>query len=230
MYDTTTLSLSCSVAELAKHGVTPSEAGKILTDANFYMEKVMSELTLDNYDDDQIIILKSLLVRLFVVDEKNRNDGYVKELVDSFKTTNLVIGHNQTFPVELSITLCARAINKYSDFVFLLMLSESLNVETYNRLLKVGSEEIRKAIGASLSIFEKISGGTVSLMLFSSVLEDALNSTITPVIESIANDSTLRQHFILEPDQLLVPLTMHVAEKVKGAIYLSDALIKVASK
>ena len=67
-------------------------------------------------------------------------------------------------------------------------------------------------------------------MLFASVLEDAINSTITPVIESISYDSTLRQHFILEPEQLLIPLSIHVAEKVKGAIYLSDALIKVANK
>ena len=230
MHDTTTLSLSCSVVEFAKLGVTPEDAGKILTESSFYMEKVFNKINLDGYSEEQKSILKVILVRLFVSREGNRCDEYTDSLILSIKSVELIAGVNDTYPIELSLILCSRAINKYVDFVFLLMLTESFSFDIYSRLISVGRNEIRKSIGASLSIYEKISGGTISLMLFASILEDAINSTITPVIESISRDATLRQHFILEPEQLLIPLSTHVAEKVRGAIYLSDALIKVANK
>lgn len=225
-----TLNLTFALTELIRQGVSHDEAAKILTESNFYMEKVFDSLDVRNFSDTQSIMLRTMLTRLFISNEDFRTEEFSAQLSDSLKVNDIIIGHNKTFPKEVSITLCARAINKYMDFVFLLMLTESLSYDNYHALLKAGDEEIKKAIGSSLIIFEKISGGTISEMLFASILEDAINTSITPVLESISNNPKLRQHFIMEPRQLLVPVSAHVAEKVRNAVYLSDAIIKVASK
>lgn len=225
-----TLNLTFALTELIRQGVTHDEAAKILTESNFYMEKVFDSLDVSSFSDSQSVILRTMLTRLFISSEDFRTEEFSSKIADSLKVNDVLIGHNKTFPREVALTLCARAINKYIDFAFLLMLTESLSYENYNDLLKAGDEEIKKAISSSLTIFEKIAGGTVSELLFASILEDAINTSITPVLESISKDSKLRQHFIMEPRQLLVPISAHVAEKVKNAVYLSDALIKVAVK
>ncbi|MCY9865132.1 hypothetical protein OTK49_21670 [Vibrio coralliirubri] len=225
-----TLSLTFAITELARQGVSPEDAEKLLTESNYYMEKVFDSLDTTSYSEDQSAVMRILLTRMFLAAPKLRNDINCGELISSIKSSELLVGHTKLFPKELSLTVCARAMNKYNDFVFLLMLNEAFNYDTYHRLIQVGNDEIKKALGASLAIFEKIAGGNISVILFSSILEDAISTSINPVIDSISKDSTLRQHFIMEPRQLLVPITAHVAEKVKNAVYLSDALVKVATK
>lgn len=228
--DNITLSLTFAITELAKQGVSPEDAEKLLTESNYYMEKVFDSLETTDFTDEQKSVLRVLLTRMFLAAPKLRNDASCHELVSSIKANEMLTGHTKLFPTELALTICARAMNKYNDFVFLLMLNEAFNYDTYHRLIQVGNDEIKKALGASLSIFEKIAGGNISVILFSSILEDAISTSVNPVIESISKDSVLRQHFIMEPRQLLVPITAHVAEKVKNAVYLSDALVKVAAK
>ncbi|ELP5898575.1 hypothetical protein QTV49_000449 [Vibrio vulnificus] len=225
-----TLNLTFALTELMRLGVNHDEAAKILNESNFYMEKVFDSLDVKSFSDSQSAILRTMLTRFFISSKEFRTEEFSSKIVDSLKVNDVLIGHNKIFPREVALTLCVRAINKYKDFVFLLMLTETLSYENYNALVKAGDEEIKKAISSSLKIFEKIAGGTISEILFASILEDAINTSITPVLESISKDSKLRQHFIIEPRQLLVPISAHVAEKVKNAIYFSDALIKVATK
>jgi hypothetical protein len=230
MNNTNTLTITYALTELLRQEVSKEDAAKIMTEACYCMEKIVDGLDNSGLSEEQVAIAKAMILRMLISNEKYRNDEYCAEFIELMKTNDLLFGHNKTFPTEVSITMTARAVNKYNDFIFFLMLSEGLTYETYHSLVAVGKEEIHRSVASALSIYEKVADGNISMFLFSSILEDALSTSVTPVLEGISKSSKLRQHFIVDPRQVLVPISAHVTEKVKNSIYLADALIKTGTK
>ncbi len=230
--DTSVLNLSYSLLELIKKGCSQAEAATILQESVKYKDRVLGVLGSDKEIDIETLgVLNMILTRFFLTTDNYRSEEKCDELIKYLAIEQSLYQKDDFYNPELiALTSCCRAHNKYHDFVFQMMLTESLTYETYKRILNAGYDEIRSAVSKSLSIFDKVSSRGVTVILFSSLLEDAINTTINPVLKSIATNETLRKNFIVEPTLLLQPISLNVVDKIKNSLYLSDAIIKISKK
>ncbi|UKA04726.1 hypothetical protein [Photobacterium damselae] len=128
---------------------------------------------------------------------------------------------------ELAITTLCRAMSKFSDFVYSLIVYGDVDLNKYDQIVDSSHEVFVEFIARSLAVFQKMKKNDpkTSGFLFLSLVEDILASTLNPLIEAISNDAVLRKQFVSNSHATLQTLRVHLNKKFNNTILLANELL-----
>ena len=128
----------------------------------------------------------------------------------------------------VATTLC-RAMGKYSDFVYGLVVYGDIDLDKYGEICDSANKVFVEFISRSVGTFEKIKArdNSVSTYLFLSIVEDIIASTINPLILAISDDVVLRKQFVNKSNSTLQSIRIHLNKKFNHSILLAFELMNV---
>ncbi|MGR5558266.1 hypothetical protein ACQKQC_18510 [Vibrio fortis] len=229
MNSKTQLPLSFTVYELIKNGLTPEQALTEMRSVKTVIEEhVQSTGDYDRLTNEQQLVAQMMLSRvLFALPEEKRKPA-LKWLIESKVDLDESVTTVRTVPSVLVSTILCRAFHKYEDFALQLMLLDGLSVDKYNALLLDVKNHQLELMGACMSVYSENKPNELDLIMFCSLLEDILVTTLTPLFETVVSSTRVRRRFVEDTKQLLGVLHNQVLEKLKGSLMLSSELISLS--
>ncbi|ELP6119028.1 TPA: hypothetical protein I7730_16370 [Vibrio vulnificus] len=225
----TQLPLAFTVYELIKNGLTPAQALTEMKSVKAVIEKhVQSTGDYDQLSNEEQLVAQMMLSRALFSLPAEKRKPVLKWLIESKNDLDESWTNIKSVPsVLVSTTLC-RAFHKFDDFVLQLVLLDGLSMDRYNTLLQDVKNHQFELMRSCMSVYSENGSGELDLIMFCSLLEDILVTTLTPLFETVVNSTRVRRRFIEDTNQLLDVLHNQVLEKLKGSLMLSSELISLS--
>lgn len=133
---------------------------------------------------------------------------------------------------ELAITTLCRAMSKFSDFAYSLVVYGDMYLDKYDEIVDNSNKVFVEFIARSSSVFKKIKANDqkASSLMFLSLIEDILASTLNPLIEAISNDAVLRKQFVNNSQATLQTIRVHLNKKFNNTILLANELLELSKQ
>ena len=197
--------------------------------------KVMGNLDsmgfFDKFDEMDVESAKAIIARAVMINDLSADDvvGWYQAGANAVAKPNPYVG--SVAINELTVTTLCRAMSKFSDFAYGLVIYSDISLDKYDEIIdnsnKIFVEFILRA-SLKLKSMRK-NNGNVSSILFFSMLEDVLSSTLNPLIEAISNDAVLRKQFVNNSHVTLQTIRVHLNKKFNNTMLLADELLQLSN-